>query len=128
MKTLTLIIATLITNLLFSQTTEQSILLQDERMKLAGQELIQYEKDYSKALKFTAFSSGLAVCGTLVAYSSITEGSGVNKGQYGIGIGLFAVGSVMTLVGTTKIITSKNHIRNAGLILTGNGVGVQIRL
>ena len=103
MKTLSLIIAILITTLSFSQTTEQSILLQDERMKLAGQELIQYEKDYSKATRLTAFSTGITLCGVMITYSSVSTGQGVNRGQYTFGVGVMVFGSVMTLVGATKI-------------------------
>jgi hypothetical protein len=134
MKTFMLILFTLITFVSLSQDTitnnnliESNVkkrivigpnLTDGEKFKYSGLELMAYSKSYYSGLR-------LSVAGTLLLTMGVYE---ISSGRRSLGGGLTIVGGVLTAVGTRYILGSSLHIKNAGLILSGNGVGIEIKM
>ena len=117
----------------------------------SGLELQTYAKHHYTGLGLTIGGSGLTLIGvglisnslkqapiysptyydvnTGQSYSYITGyETQINQGQRVSGYMLSVIGGVMGLIGTYYTIEAPIHIKRAGLILNGNGVGVKIKL
>ena len=107
MKTLMLLLFLLITTGVFSQSQTKDTL----QYTSVGNELIKFEKQYN-------FGFGLSLLGTGVA----VIGSQQNDNRLVIG------GGVVAVVGYFVLAQSHIHIRNAGLLMNENGIGVKIKI
>lgn len=90
----------------------------------SGLELQKYTKHHRIGLGLGIFGLGLGALGTNIKANSInaTSGTGGNDGKM-----VLFLGVATAIVGTCFIIEAPNHIKNAGLILSGNGIGVKIQ-
>ena len=99
-------------------------LTNEEKMKLAGMEMQKYYKNYNTGRILSLLGSGSAILGMDILAKSNKE-SGYYKQD--VGKMLTAVGSITALVGTIMLIEAPLHIKNAGLILSGGGVGLTVK-
>ena len=99
-------------------------LTSEEKMKLAGMEMQKYYKNYNTGRILSLLGSGSAILGMNILAKSNKE-SGYYKQD--VGKMLTAVGSITALVGTIMLIEAPLHIKNAGLILSGGGVGLTVK-
>lgn len=129
-KLIITIIITLITLNTFSQNvdqflTEKTLVLHDEninllakKMNLAGQELIKFHKNYS---------CGIAInLGSLPIFAIGAFAMAEYEQEYAKGA--FITGGLMVLAGTCQIIISHKHLKKAGFVLSGNSLGVNVKL
>ena len=99
--------------------TEQNLALQKNINYYSGLELQKYTKRHRLGIGFVALGSGLSLLSSNI---KINGGAGqVENGN----IVLF-LGASSALIGTYFILEAPRHIKNAGLILSGNGVGIKI--
>ena len=99
-------------------------LTNEEKMKLAGMEMQKYYKNHNTGMILSLLGSGSAILGMDILAKSNKE-SGYYKQD--VGKMLTAVGSITALVGTIMLIEAPLHIKNAGLILSGGGVGLTVK-
>ena len=93
-------------------------------MKLAGMEMQKYYKNHNTGMILSLLGSGSSILGmNLIAKSS--KESPYYRGQ---GIMFTVVGGISALAGTIMLIEAPLHIKNAGLILSGGGVGLTIKI
>jgi hypothetical protein len=128
----------------FKQTDSKN---EERKSYYSGLELQTYTKHHYTGLGLAMGGSVLMVSGISIANNNKTPkviGSSIvynqNTNSYdttyfyggsankGLGIGMAIVGGVLSLVGTYYTIEAPIHVRNAGLILSGNGVGIRIKL
>ena len=99
-------------------------LTNEEKMKLAGMEMQKYYKNHNTGMILSLLGSGSSILGmNLIAKSS--KESPYYRGQ---GIMFTVVGGISALAGTIMLIEAPLHIKNAGLILSGGGVGLTIKI
>lgn len=125
-------------------------LTETEQMKYSGMELQAYSKEFYSGIKMIGLGQVLIWSGVYVIANSTKqipiapilnpEGcvncpqesmsyiTGVDQEKKALGIGLTAVGGILTIIGTHHVIEAPIHIKNAGLILSGNGVGIVIKM
>jgi hypothetical protein len=129
----------------------QTKMTSDEQLKLSGLELQTYTKHHYAGLGLTIGGSGLGLLGVnLIAnstyqvpvysptYFDINTGqpynyitgykTEINRSKRISGYTLSIIGGVASLIGTYYTLEAPIHIKRAGLILNGNGVGVKIKL
>jgi hypothetical protein len=99
-------------------------LTNEEKMKLAGMEMQKYYKNHNTGMILSLLGSGSSILGMNILAKSNKE-SGYYKQD--VGKMLTAVGGITALVGTIMIIEAPLHIKNAGLILSGGGVGLTVK-
>ena len=97
--------------------TEQNLVLQKNINYYCGLELQKYTKHNRLGTGFLVLGSGLSLLGL-----NIDKNSAVSDLR---GFTLF-LGVASSVVGTCFIFEAPSHIKNAGLILSGNGVGIKI--
>jgi hypothetical protein len=100
---------------------------EDERIKYSGIEMVNSHKLYSKGIKVSVVGVGLGAIGVTMISKSQSYG-GVNYTKHDVGVAATIAGSVISIIGVAHVIESQKHIRNAGLILSGNGVGIVVKL
>jgi hypothetical protein len=81
------------------------------RYTSVGNELIQFEKQYSTGIGLSTIGLGVVFVGSTQQQKS-----------------LVVIGGITCLIGTFITIQSHSHIRNAGILLNENGIGVKIKL
>jgi hypothetical protein len=121
---------------------------EERKSYYSGLELQTYAKHHYTGLGLTISGSILIVSGILIIQNNNNNsnviGSSIvynqntnsydttyfygNSPNKGLGIGMTIVGGVLSLIGTYYTIEAPIHIRNAGLILSGNGIGIRIKL
>ena len=120
-------------------------LTDEQRMKLAGMEMQRYYKHHTTGMALSLGGSGLMVLGMYMTrnstyvetttyrpnpWSDVVTTSEVKTSYLKRDGGMFltVVGGVTSLIGTIMVIEAPCHIKNAGLILSGNGVGLTIKI
>ena len=126
-KTILTIVICLISSATFAQAKIESgqavtMLRLDElneRERLAGLELKKFANHHyiGNAL---SFGGGVML---VAGYSMIRPGGSNFTGNY-----LMACGQLLTLAGFIYKIEAPLHIKKAGIILSGNGVGINVKL
>jgi hypothetical protein len=155
MKTILFTLTLLVSFVSFSQQLNQTFtidanLTEEERSKYSGMELQLYTKQFNTGVKMIGVGQTLVWSGVYIMMNSsvqtqiqpppnpvecincvqepiqyITE---VNYGKKTLGGMMTAVGGILSVMGTVHIIDAPKHIKNAGLILSGNGVGIVVKL
>ena len=97
--------------------TEQNLVLQKDINYYSGLELQKYTKHHRLGTGFLVLGTGLSLLGL-----NIDKNGTVSDLR---GFTLF-LGVASSVVGTCFIFEAPRHIKNAGLILSGNGVGIKI--
>jgi hypothetical protein len=155
MKTILFVLTLLVSFVSFSQQLKQTFtidtnLTEEEKLKYSGMELQSYAKQFNNGVKMIGVGQALVWSGVYIMMNSsvqtqiqpppnpvecincvqepiqyVTE---VNYGKKTLGGVMTAVGGILSVIGTVHIIDAPKHIKNAGLILSGNGVGIVVKL
>ena len=155
MKTILFTLTLLVSFVSLSQQLNQTFtiganLTEEERSKYSGMELQLYTKQFNSGVKMIGVGQALVWSGVYVMMNSsvktpipsppnpegcvncvqeptqyVTE---INYGKKTLGGIMTAVGGILSVMGTVHIIDAPKHIKNAGLILSGNGVGIVIKM
>jgi hypothetical protein len=155
MKNLLLtILVSLVSFVSFSQETQNITvgkdLTLDEKDRLAGIEMQNYSKEFYSGIKMIGFGQVLVWSGVYMITNSTIKVEapsplipdncincvqeptqyvdGVNTTKKTVGTILSITGGIFSLIGTHHVIEAPIHIKNAGLILSGNGVGIVIKM
>lgn len=87
---------------------------QDSISKQAGVELTEYYKQHTTGVVVSTIGTVMLTLGsTVIANSSV---DGVN---YAGGVFLSLIGGAMTIIGGIDVLLAPNHIKKAGLIMSG---------
>jgi hypothetical protein len=100
-----------------------SNLTDEEKMKLAGIEMQKYYKNHNTGIILSLLGSGSLILGKNLIKKNSKE-SPYYRSQ---GIMFSVVGGISALAGTIMLIEAPLHIKNAGLILSGGGVGLTVK-
>jgi hypothetical protein len=100
----------------------------ERRTYWSGVELQTYIKHKNLGLGFSLGGSALLYSGVSLSLSRNIPGSSYYRGDKGPAVIVTGMGAVLSLVGMYYAFEAPVHIRRAALILSGNGVGIQIRL
>lgn len=106
------------------KTTEKSIIL--TKTELNSNEKIHYYSglELQKYTKHNRIGLGLTIGGGFLSYFGSNLNAN-NPSQKSGRVFMF-LGGATAIVGTCFLLEAPKHIKNAGLILSGNGVGVKI--
>lgn len=101
--------------------TENDLSTQKDLNYYCGLELKRYAKHRRLGMGFSVLGGGLGFLGTNI------KANGSSSQDVQLGNMVLFLGVSSALVGTYFVIEAPSHIKNAGLILSGNGVGVKVR-
>jgi hypothetical protein len=135
----------LVENYRYTWYTVPSYISQDEKIELSGIEMRRYYKNYSNGMAMGIIGAGAITLGMNMINNSTymkttsyrpnpwsdiitTTEVSTNKSKLAMGKALTVVGGLSSLVGTILVIEAPCHIKNAGLILSGNGGGLIIKI
>jgi len=100
-----------------------SRLTDEEKMKLAGMEMQKYYKNHNTGIILSLLGTGSSILGR----NLISKNSKESPYYRSQGIMFNIVGGISALAGTIMLIEAPLHIKNAGLILSGGGVGLTVK-
>jgi hypothetical protein len=87
-----------------------------DMMKYSGLELATYTRHHNTGVRFIAAGCAFSLLGATVLADP------------GPNVAFTAVGCIVSTIGIIYTLEAPKHIKNAGLILSGNGVGIKIKL
>jgi len=109
---ITIFISLIANNFIYSQSMQIDSM--KKSMYKAGKELVAFNKIHSTGVAIEFIGLGVGVIGAVTSSSN---------GSYGVPI----VGGVIGIAGFLIELTAYKHIKNAGIILEGNGIAIPLR-
>jgi hypothetical protein len=100
--------------------TENDLKTPELRMYYSGLEMKTFAKHHSRGMALLTIGAGLIIGGPV--YNAI------NDGDFNNAYNLVRIGGLMSIIGTVLEFEASTHMRDAGLILSGNGVGIRVKI
>jgi hypothetical protein len=104
----------------YERLSENDLKTPELRMYYSGFEMKTFARHHSRGMALLTVGTGLILGGPV--YSAVFD-----KG-FDNAYNLVRIGGVMSIIGTILQFEASTHMRDAGLILSGNGVGITVKI
>jgi len=104
----------------YERLSENDLKTPELRMYYSGLEMKTFARHHTRGMALLTIGAGLILGGPV--YSAVYD-----KG-FDNAYNLVAIGGVMSIIGTILEFEASTHMRDAGLILSGSGVGITVKI